>query len=227
MPSELPSNKRPGSMDEKQLVETLGNPHASESEWIDASANLGEYKPKATHTERQARRTKVLSAVALIAAVGLGGFGINSLINPSHIAAVTPITAPVATRPVADIDFGPYMANLQRNIKHNWYPPKGNESKRVVVLFQILKNGKLANLRLDHSSGIAKVDQAALKAIETAAANFQALPEGAPANVDIQFTFDYNVFSGRDWSTDKAAPVQQPDELGGGDAFSSGAAASN
>ncbi len=198
MPSELPSNKRPGSMDEKKLLETLGNPHASESEWINASANLGEYKPKATHTERQARRTKVLSAVALIATVGLGGFGINSLINPSHIAAVTPVTAPVAIAPIRDVDFGPYMADLQRNIKRSWHPPKRNESKRVVVLFKIHKNGQLSNLRIDRSSGLDVVDQAALRAIETASANFRAFPEGASNDVDIQFTFDYNVFSGKD-----------------------------
>ena len=29
-------------------------------------------------------------------------------------------------------DFGPYMRELQRRIKLNWDPPKGNESKRVV-----------------------------------------------------------------------------------------------
>jgi TonB family protein len=223
MSSELPNSKRPGSMDEKKLVETLGNPHASESEWINASANLGEYKPKATHTERQARRTKVLSVVALIAAVGLGGFGINSLINPSHIAALTPVTAPVVTAPRADVDFGPYMANLQRNIKHSWHPPKGNESKRVVVLFKIHKNGQLTNLRIDHSSGLAIADQAALRAIETAAANFHALPEGASDDVDIQFTFDYNVFSGKYQHPFKDAPVQPDEHQGGSDAFSSSA----
>jgi len=95
----------------------------------------------------------------------------------------------------ADVDFGPYMSDLQRRIKRAWFPPKGNESKRVVVVFKIHRGGELSNLRLDHSSGVASADQAALKAVENAAP-FRQLPAGAPDDVDIQFTFDYNVFSG-------------------------------
>ncbi|HEY9677919.1 MAG TPA: energy transducer TonB [Drouetiella sp.] len=95
----------------------------------------------------------------------------------------------------ADVDFGPYMADLQRRIKRAWFPPKGNESKRVVVIFKVHRGGELSNLRLDHSSGVAVADQAALKAVENAAP-FRPLPAGASDDVDIQFTFDYNVFSG-------------------------------
>ncbi|MBS2004486.1 MAG: TonB C-terminal domain-containing protein [Cyanobacteria bacterium SZAS LIN-5] len=95
----------------------------------------------------------------------------------------------------ADVDFGPYMADLQRRIKRAWFPPKGNESKRVVVIFKVHRGGELSNLRLDKSSGVAIADQAALKAVENAAP-FRPLPAGASDDVDIQFTFDYNVFSG-------------------------------
>jgi TonB family protein len=95
----------------------------------------------------------------------------------------------------ADVDFGPYMADLQRRIKRAWFPPKGNESKRVMVIFKIHKNGELSALRLDHSSGVAIADDAALKAVQNAAP-FRQLPPGAPNDVDIQFTFDYNVFGG-------------------------------
>jgi TonB family protein len=95
----------------------------------------------------------------------------------------------------ADVDFGPYMADLQRRIKRAWFPPKGNESKRVVVIFKVHRGGELSNLRLDHSSGVAIADQAALKAVENAAP-FRPLPAGASDDVDIQFTFDYNVFAG-------------------------------
>lgn len=95
----------------------------------------------------------------------------------------------------ADVDFGPYMADLQRRIKRAWFPPKGNESKRVVVVFKVHRGGELSNLRLERSSGVAIADQAALKAIENAAP-FRPLPAGAADDVDIQFTFDYNVFTG-------------------------------
>ncbi len=94
-----------------------------------------------------------------------------------------------------DVDFGPYMADLQRRIKRAWFPPKGQESRRVVVIFKIHSDGSLSHLRLDHTSGMAIADQAALKAVENAAP-FRPLPSGAPTDVDIQFTFDYNVFGG-------------------------------
>lgn len=94
-----------------------------------------------------------------------------------------------------DVDFGPYMADLQRRIKRAWFPPKGNESKRVMVVFKVHRNGTMSNLRLQKSSGLAIADQAALKAIQNAAP-FRTLPDGAPPDVDIQFTFDYNVFKG-------------------------------
>ncbi len=93
---------------------------------------------------------------------------------------------------VKDVDFGPYMADLQRKIKRNWYPPKGNESIRVVSAFKIHADGHMSDLKLTQSSDIDNVDEACLKAVRES--RFRQLPEGAPANVDIQFTFDYNVF---------------------------------
>jgi len=107
-------------------------------------------------------------------------------------AAHTP-SAPRAAQ--ADVDFGPYMADLQRRIKRAWFPPKGEESKRVVVIFKVMKDGSLSNLRLDHSSGVKIADEAALRAVENASP-FKPLPAGSSDNVDIQFTFDYNVFNG-------------------------------
>lgn len=122
---------------------------------------------------------------------GGGGGGNNSAGNPGANNR-----AGNSTGAQADIDFGPYMADLQRRIKKHWFPPKGNESKRVVVVFKVHSGGELSQLRLDHSSGVAIADQAALKAVEDAAP-FRPLPAGAPDAVDIQFTFDYNVFTGK------------------------------
>lgn len=95
----------------------------------------------------------------------------------------------------ADVDFGPYMADLQRRIKRAWFPPKGNESKRVKVVFKVHRDGQMTNLRMVTSSGLTIADAAALKAVENAAP-FRPLPSGAPDDVDIEFTFDYNVFNG-------------------------------
>lgn len=92
-------------------------------------------------------------------------------------------------------DWGPYMADLQRRIKRQWYPPKDLESRTVKVMFKVHRDGQMSNLRLLKSSGIGIADQAAMKAVE-AAAPFRSLPAGAGDDVDIEFTFDYNVFGG-------------------------------
>jgi TonB family protein len=93
-------------------------------------------------------------------------------------------------------DFGPYMNELQRRIKLNWDPPKGNESKTVVLLFKIAKDGRLLSSRVYKSSGLPSADQAALKAVELTAP-FRPLPvDFKGQSIDIQFTFDYRVFGG-------------------------------
>lgn len=91
-------------------------------------------------------------------------------------------------------DFGPYMRDLQRRIKLNWDPPKGNESKTVVLLFKIAKDGRLLSCSVQRSSGLPSADQAALNAVK-ATAPFRPLPADFKGqNIDIQFTFDYRVF---------------------------------
>jgi TonB family protein len=132
----------------------------------------------------------IMPSVAPRGGGGGGGGGSNSAGNPGANNR-----AGNSTGAQADVDFGPYMADLQRRIKKHWFPPKGNESKRVVVVFKVHSGGELSGLHLDHSSGVAIADNAALKAVEDAAP-FRPLPAGAPDAVDIQFTFDYNVFTG-------------------------------
>jgi len=93
-------------------------------------------------------------------------------------------------------DLGPYMADMQRSVKRAWSPPKGSISKAVTVVFKIQHNGQLANLHLLNSSGVKSLDEAALKAVENTAP-FRPLPEGAPEDIDIKFTFDFNASFGK------------------------------
>ena len=94
----------------------------------------------------------------------------------------------------AEPDFGPYMRELQRRIKMNWDPPKGNDAKRVILLFKISKSGRLLSCNVLKSSGIKKVDNAALEAVFYASP-FRPLPvEFKGESIDVKFVFDYNVF---------------------------------
>lgn len=91
-------------------------------------------------------------------------------------------------------DFGPYMRELQRRVKMNWDPPRENKSKQVVLIFRIAKDGRLLSHSIFKSSGSQNVDGAALRAVRLAAP-FKPLPSDYLGDfIDIQFTFDYNVY---------------------------------
>jgi TonB family protein len=92
------------------------------------------------------------------------------------------------------VDFGPYLAEMQRRIKRAWFPPKGNESKKIVLKFKIARNGSVSDIRLSRSSGLQIADEAAMTAIQNA--GLPPLPAGTDDQVEIKFTFDYNVFNG-------------------------------
>ena len=121
---------------------------------------------------------------------GTGSGGSGNLGNPGGGGGAPGIDA------LREPDFGPYMRDLQRRIKMNWDPPKGNESKRVILLFKIAKDGRLLSCRIHKSSGLPSADQAALKAVELTAPFKPLPPDFRGQSIDIQFTFDYNVFGG-------------------------------
>lgn len=121
---------------------------------------------------------------------GSHSYGSGGAFNPS---AGNPGGAP-GINAKRDPDFGPYMAELQRRIKRNWRPPRRNQSKRVVLLFTIARDGRLLNLRVYKPSGEPDTDRAAISAVQLSAP-FKPLPRDfSGSSVDIQFTFDYNVF---------------------------------
>ncbi len=116
----------------------------------------------------------------------------------------------IGERPVSgQYNWGPYMADLHGRIKSAWFPPKGNESKRVVVQFKIGATGAVSDLKIYQPSDSPDANEAALKAIEKASP-FLALPPevlrirekdssvppSAKKNIDVLFSFDYNVFNG-------------------------------
>ena len=106
------------------------------------------------------------------------------------LRAPTPNQKGVAVEP----DFKSYMAHLQRAIKRQWFPPTKQASKRTEVMFTVAQDGTLSNVRVSKSSGEADEDKAGLDALK-ALGQAQPLPPGSPPSVDIQFTFDYNVFN--------------------------------
>ena len=65
--------------------------------------------------------------------------------NPSGPPGIDAIKSP---------NWGPYMRDLERRIKQNWNPPKGDASKRVVVMFKIGRDGRLLSIRIGKAQAL-------------------------------------------------------------------------
>ena len=89
--------------------------------------------------------------------------------------------------------FTSYMRNVQNKIKTNWVPPKGDESRKVVLVFKVGKDGRILSHSIYNSSGDKTMDDAAIEAL-LKSQPFEPFPDNFSGDsIDIQFTFDYNV----------------------------------
>jgi TonB family protein len=96
------------------------------------------------------------------------------------------------------VDFGPYLARVVYNVRRNWYSmipvaARLGQKGRVAIVFEILKDGSVPELRLVASSGSDSLDRAALAALR-ASNPFPPLPEEFTGNhLVLQFIFLYNL----------------------------------
>ncbi|GAB1543930.1 hypothetical protein NUACC21_66060 [Scytonema sp. NUACC21] len=93
-----------------------------------------------------------------------------------------------------DADLGPYLAQLQRQVKQQWIPGLTQYSRRTVLHFIISRSGQVTGLRVAQPSGFNAIDEAALSAVKRAAP-FAPLPTTYSSNnLYIEFTFSINVY---------------------------------
>jgi TonB family protein len=170
----------------------VSSAHSSSSSSSKSSGTDGAPQPKAIEGGHSGKSTLPTLAVAPAATPGDNGAAKEGKGNP-QAGARPDDTKAIGTG--KSVEFGPFMADLQRRIKKAWLPPRAPSSANCVIVFNVHLNGEMSGLRVQRSSGIAAYDNAALKAVEDAAP-FRHLPEGATEAVDVQFTFDYNVFQG-------------------------------
>lgn len=127
----------------------------------------------------------ILSIAFSLLVVFAGSFGIYTL-------AQNAMPTKEESLIVEDVDFGPYMRNMQKEIKSNWNPPKIDTTKRVVVKYTIKKDGSIVNPQIVTSSNNKQMDNAALEALKKT--KLSPLPRNYKGiSADVQFTFDYNV----------------------------------
>lgn len=106
--------------------------------------------------------------------------------------------APLILSDTRGVDFGPYLARVVFNVRRNWYSmipvaAKLGQKGRVAIVFEIVKDGSVPQLRLVAGSGSDPLDRAAVAAIR-ASNPFPPLPEEFTGeHLVLQFTFLYNL----------------------------------
>jgi len=97
------------------------------------------------------------------------------------------------------VNFGPYLQDVLKSVKQNWYNlipesargPQKNKGK-VLIEFKILKDGKVAGMKLVESTGDMPLDHAAWSGITTSGP-FPPLPaEFSGQYLGLRFSFYYN-----------------------------------
>lgn len=92
-----------------------------------------------------------------------------------------------------DVNLGPYLDGLRREVSQRWHPESPDNSKQTIVSFAVSRTGEVNSLRILQSSGSTSIDQAALQAVRRAAP-FNPLPGTYPAtSLKIEFKFNINV----------------------------------
>jgi TonB family protein len=92
------------------------------------------------------------------------------------------------------VDFGPWLARFVAQVKRNWLIPYAalTMKGRVVVTFNVHRNGRISDLKILQGSDISAFNTAAFQALVLSNPTL-ALPEGYPDDVcEFKVTFFYN-----------------------------------
>ncbi|HEY9680620.1 MAG TPA: TonB family protein [Oculatellaceae cyanobacterium] len=189
----------------QHLLSVVGDHSAPETSWMRACHLLGDYKHQPKRPP--SRPSLILLAVLLTSGTVCFVF-FNFLDSMCKQIHPTPCPLPVATDQSTAPSYGAYMVDMQRRIKRSWFPPRGGESTQVVVAFKIANDGSLLSSKIHKSSGSAAADHAAMVAVSNAAP-YRHLPD-ATKSVDVEFTFDYNMFTAHHKGQTEYTPEYAP-----------------
>jgi TonB family protein len=107
-------------------------------------------------------------------------------------------SGPIILSDTRGVNFGPYLARVVYVVRRNWYAviPESarlGEKGRVALVFEIVKDGSVPQLRLVASSGSEALDRAALASIK-ASNPFPPLPqEFTGKHLILEFIYLYNL----------------------------------
>ena len=130
--------------------------------------------------------------------IGGGGGGGDSDMEFNNLHPNFSTEAPTILSDTRGVDFGPYLARVVYIVRRNWYAviPESarlGEKGRVGVIFEILQDGSVPQLRLVASSGSDPLDRAAVNSIHASIPFPPLPPEFTGEHLVLQFIFLYNL----------------------------------
>jgi TonB family protein len=150
-----------------------------------------------TSTPGQAIQQSLQAAIQNPSGPGAAGPGDS----PDQFQNINPnfsTSGPIILSDTRGVNFGPYLARVVYIVRRNWYAviPESarlGEKGRVALVFEIIKDGSVPQLRLLASSGSPALDQAALASIR-ASNPFPPLPRQFTGNhLVLEFIYFYNM----------------------------------
>jgi len=127
-----------------------------------------------------------------------GGGGGDSNLEFENLHPNFSTEGPIILSDTRGVDFGPYLARVVFLVKRNWYAviPESarlGQKGRVAIVFEIVRDGSVPQLRLVAPSGSDPLDRAAMTGIQ-ASVPFPPLPTEFTGNhLVLQFIFLYNM----------------------------------
>lgn len=98
---------------------------------------------------------------------------------------------------VTQTALAPYFKDLNEKFRQNWHPPRGDSSEKVVVQFEVGKDGHLIQTSIYQTSGRKELDDAALATVQNSAP-FLPLPDTYPQeSISLLFSFDYTILGSK------------------------------
>ncbi len=96
--------------------------------------------------------------------------------------------------PSSEVDFGPFMKRMQKQIRANWHPPKSKVIAlyRTVVSYNVLEDGSLEDIKIKQPSANPRYDQATLDALKYMG-KLEEVPKSCFKKIPVEYTFDYDV----------------------------------
>jgi len=133
-------------------------------------------------------------------AVPYGGGGTPTIPHTSFAMGAGTTQGGLSFNGAAGGDFGSrfswYVEAVQRRVSGNWLQstvdPSVSTAPRVIVTFDILRNGTITNIQTERSSNNYSVDASAIRAVQ-ASSPVNALPsEYSGSKVSVEFWFDFH-----------------------------------